>query len=90
MGLAGSPRRFGTNGRRTNEPERFANARCLRATDKAIFVHIAAVPGRRAAWQGWIPQSQVHDDSEVWREDDAGALVLTRWIAEQKGLISGP
>jgi hypothetical protein len=31
----------------------------------------------------------VHDDSEVWRERDHGELVVSRWIAEQKGLAAG-
>lgn len=34
----------------------------------------------------WIPQSQVHANSEVWHVEDEGKLVITRWIAEQKGL----
>ncbi len=68
---------------------RFKNVRCLRESDKAIYVVIPAVPGGRAAWSGWIPQSQVHDDSEVWRERDHGELVVSRWIAEQKGLAAG-
>lgn len=33
----------------------------------------------------WVPKSQIHDDSEVYREGDDGRLVITRWIAEQKG-----
>ena len=74
--------------RRPTEPVRFKHVHCTRETDKAIYVLIPAIPGRRAAWSGWIPQSQVHDDSEVWRENDRGELVLTRWIAEQKGLAA--
>jgi len=35
----------------------------------------------------WIPQTQIHDDSEVYREGDVGKLVITRWIAEQKDLV---
>lgn len=35
----------------------------------------------------WIPSSQVHDDSEVWKKGDKGTLILTEWIARQKGLI---
>jgi hypothetical protein len=72
--------------RRTNEPVKINGVRCLRDSEKAIYVVIPAIPGRRADWRGWIPQSQVHDDSEVWREGDHGQLVVTRWIAEQKGL----
>lgn len=33
----------------------------------------------------WVPKSQIHDDSEVYKEGHAGRLVITRWIAEQKG-----
>lgn len=35
----------------------------------------------------WIPQSQVDDDSEVWKKGDSGALVVSEWIAMEKGLI---
>ena len=37
--------------------------------------------------QIWIPQSQIDEDSEVYQEGDEGTLVITEWIAEQKGLI---
>jgi len=33
----------------------------------------------------WIPKSQIHDDSEVWRKGDTGNLYITQWLAEQKG-----
>lgn len=35
----------------------------------------------------WIPQSQIDDDSECWRAGDEGKLVISEWIANQKGLI---
>lgn len=35
----------------------------------------------------WIPQSQVHDDSEIWKPGDEGKLVITEWIALEKGLV---
>lgn len=35
----------------------------------------------------WIPQSQIDDDSEVYREGDSGKLIISEWIALQKGLI---
>lgn len=34
----------------------------------------------------WIPQSQVDDDSEVYSKGDEGALVITDFIADKKGL----
>lgn len=35
----------------------------------------------------WIPQSQVHEDSEIWKEGQNGALILKDWIAGKLGLI---
>jgi hypothetical protein len=35
----------------------------------------------------WIPRSQIHDDSEVYAEGHTGTLIVSRWIAEQKGLV---
>jgi hypothetical protein len=35
----------------------------------------------------WIPQSQIEDESEVWKKGDEGTLVISEWIAEQKGIM---
>jgi hypothetical protein len=35
----------------------------------------------------WIPKSQIDDDSEVYAEGHSGQLVVTEWIAKQKGLV---
>ena len=35
----------------------------------------------------WIPKSQIHEDSEVYKEGTEGTLVITEWIAEKKGLV---
>lgn len=35
----------------------------------------------------WIPKSQVHDNSEIWKKGDEGTLVITRWWAEKDGLV---
>ena len=37
--------------------------------------------------QHWIPKSHIHDDSEVYEMGTNGRLVITQWIAEQKGLV---
>jgi len=34
-----------------------------------------------------VPQSQIHEDSEVWKRGDEGTLVVTQWWAEQRGLV---
>lgn len=60
----------------------FEDVTCKKATEKALLCDIDGE-------EVWIPLSQVHDDSEVF--DDAknamGKLVVTEWIAKQKGLV---
>ena len=58
----------------------FDGVTCLRSTDKAILVRIDGV-------DVWIPQSHVHDDSEVYKAGDEGTLVISEWMATQKGLV---
>jgi hypothetical protein len=58
---------------------RLEDVRCLRATEKAILCEIEGD-------EVWIPQSQVTEDSEVWKPGQEGTLVITRWIARQKDL----
>ena len=55
-------------------------AKAIKETDKALLCAIGEL-------EIWIPQSQIYDDSEVWKEDDEGTLVISEWIAKQKGLI---
>lgn len=64
-----------------SEGVRFEDAVCKAQTDKAILVEIDGV-------EYWIPKSQIHDDSEVFDDGQhkEGALVITEWIAAQKGL----
>jgi len=52
---------------------------CKAATAKAILVVIEDE-------EYWIPISQVDDDSEVFMKDDEGTLIITDWIAKEKGL----
>jgi hypothetical protein len=59
---------------------KIASTRALRATDAAVLVHI------EDHGDVWIPQSQIHDDSEVSKPGDEGDLIITQWIAEQKGI----
>jgi len=53
---------------------------CKASTDKAI---LAVIEGK----EYWIPQSQIDDDSEVWGGGDEGTLVITEWIAMEKGIL---
>ena len=57
------------------------NVWCIKQTDKAICVEAHEVqPGLT-----WIPKSQIHDDSEVWKPDQDGTLIISDWLAERKG-----
>ena len=58
----------------------FEDVLCKAASPKAILVVIEGT-------EYWIPQSQVDDDSEVWAKGDEGTLVITEWIAMQKGIL---
>jgi hypothetical protein len=64
---------------RDEDTVRFEDVTCTHATPKAILVTIDGE-------QHWLPQSQVHDDSEVYKKGDHGTLIITRWIAQQRGL----
>jgi hypothetical protein len=56
---------------------------CLRETDSAIHVDSPDLDEST-----WIPKSQIHDDSEVWKEGQArGTLVVKLWFAEQRGWV---
>lgn len=59
---------------------RLDDVKCLKATDAAILVEINGE-------EHWIPQSQIDDDSEVWKKGDEGRLVISEWLAEKKGLV---
>jgi len=55
------------------------DARIIRATEKAV---LAVIDDEEV----WIPQSVIHDDSDVWQEGDDGELVIQGWWARKTGL----
>lgn len=58
------------------------NVRVQVETEKAVKVKIPGI-----ALPMWFPKSQLHvEDNECWEADDVGVLVMSKWIAEQKGL----
>ena len=57
----------------------FPDVRAIKATEAALLCEIDGV-------EHWIPQSQIDDDSEIFAEGDEGILVVSQWLAEQKGL----
>lgn len=63
-----------------SEPVSFDDVVVKKETEAALLVTIDGE-------DHWVPKSQVHDDSEVWKMGDEGLLVISRWIAEQKSLL---
>lgn len=62
-----------------DDPVELPDAFAKRETAKALLV---VVDGE----EHWLPKSQIHSDSEVYADGHRGKLVITAWIAEQKGL----
>lgn len=60
----------------------FKNVVCVRDSGKAILVKLE--DGEEPVW---IPKSHVDDDSEVYEAGTCGELVVSEWIAVQKGLV---
>lgn len=63
-----------------DEKVEFESVLCVDATVKAIRV---IIDGKGH----WIPNSVVHDDSEVYRKGDEGTLVVKEWFAIKEGLV---
>lgn len=59
----------------------FANLHCVAQTLEAVMCIFQ--DGRKV----WVPQSQIHEDSEVWRKGDFGILVISEWFAIEKGMV---
>lgn len=67
----------------TREPVTFEDAYADRETKLALLC-VITLGGRKQ--EKWIPKSQVHDDSEVYRAGHKGKLIITGWFAEKEGL----
>ncbi len=55
------------------------NVKAIGETAKALRVRLAD------GTSDWVPKAHVDDDSEVYAEGHEGKLVVSDWIAEQKG-----
>lgn len=51
----------------------------MRDSGKALLVFI---DGK----EHWIPNTQIHADSEVYSLSTKGRLIISKWIATQRGL----
>lgn len=56
---------------------------CIRESPKAILVRVKIDD---KVQEFWVPQSQVHKDSDVWTLKDKGKLIVSKWIAIERGL----
>jgi len=61
---------------------RIENVTVIHETDKAICVSAPIFDE-----DTWIPQSCVHEDSEVWKDGQEGDLVVKTWFAEKEGWV---
>ena len=59
-------------------------ATAVAGTSSAICVTLGKPGVGRTEY--WIPQSQIHDNSEVYKAGDTGKLIMSRWIAKKKDI----
>ena len=64
------------------KPESLGNGKCVKETAKAIRVELDDLGDKI-----WIPQSQVHENSEVWKDGQEGEVIVSDWFAKKEGLI---
>jgi len=57
-------------------------ARCIHEKGDAILVEAPDFDEPE-----WIPQSQIDDDSEVYKRGTEGTLIVTDWLAEKRGWL---
>ena len=63
-----------------NDPQEYATqVTCIQENPKSL--RLEDEDGKKF----WVPKSVIHDDSEVWKEDDSGKLVVKTWFAEKEG-----
>lgn len=61
---------------------------CVRTTDRAICVRVASLTEGNPPEEVWVPKSQLHEEeNEIAERGDVGMLIVTDWIAKQKGWI---
>lgn len=56
------------------------NARAVGSTDKGLWISADDFDENE-----FIPQSQIDDDSEVYKEGHEGTLIVSDWFARKRG-----
>jgi hypothetical protein len=59
------------------------NCSVLHQTDFALLVESENFDSEDG--QEWIPQSVIHENSEVWKLGTEGDLLVSDWFAKKKG-----
>lgn len=62
-----------------NDPVGFLGCECKHATERACLII------KPNGQEQWVPQSVIHDDSEVYKKGDEGKLVLMKWWVDKNG-----
>lgn len=63
-----------------SETHSIKEAECVKESTDAILVLFDGE-------EHWIPKSQIDPESEVQGEGDDGELIVTQWLAEQRGWV---
>lgn len=58
------------------------NCSVIASTEKAILVESDNLDE-----ETWIPKSVIHDNSEVYKNNTTGNLIVSDWFAKKKGWI---
>lgn len=68
----------------SSPPVAFEGVRALRASKLALLCEFqVTVKGKPESKRDWVPQSQIHGDSEVFEAGHEGKLVITGWYADK-------
>lgn len=58
------------------------NAECVGESPKALQI---VVKVKDKLERFWVPQKQMHADSDCWVKGDKGRLIISKWIAAKRG-----
>lgn len=62
--------------------EKFVEIEDVQALSESPRAVLVYAMGR----EHWIPKSQIHDASEVYERNQHGNMIITKWIAKERGL----
>lgn len=54
---------------------------CIRETNNALLIYAST-------GEHWIPRSQLHHDSDVYKRGHTGNITVSKWIAKERGFIN--